>query len=299
MRVLVVDDEANVRKLLRTVLVMHGHEVIEAENGLQGFTFAKQQSCNLVITDQLMPVLSGTDLIARLATDRYPARYLLISGYHLDPTIPSGLAFLRKPFTAGQLIEAVQKLQHQLTLPEIEREWQQAKARWREAVMEFKDVISDVPSQIPHPDGATRIERAALNRNTAYEWYSQAFHNYKTALQVYGVLGLTAENLEREDPMPLDEGSSVPKHPVDKSASLVQPAINRGLTTPVKTALTKREREVLCLMAEGLTTKSIARELGIGFKTARSHRSSILTKLSVGTTVAAVRWAIREGMIEP
>jgi DNA-binding NarL/FixJ family response regulator len=92
----------------------------------------------------------------------------------------------------------------------------------------------------------------------------------------------------------------VPKHPVkNKSASLIQPAVNGGLTTPFKTVLTKREREVLCLMAEGLTTRAIAIQLLIAFKTARSHRSNILTKLGVGTTVGAVRWAIREGIIKP
>jgi DNA-binding NarL/FixJ family response regulator len=92
----------------------------------------------------------------------------------------------------------------------------------------------------------------------------------------------------------------VPKHPMEnKSASLVQPAVNGCLTTPFKSVLTERESEVLCLMAEGLTTRDIARQLGIGFKTVRSHRSHILTKLGVGTTVSAVRWAIREGMIEP
>jgi DNA-binding NarL/FixJ family response regulator len=52
-------------------------------------------------------------------------------------------------------------------------------------------------------------------------------------------------------------------------------------------------------MAEGLTTTAIAEQLRIAFKTASSHRSNILTKLGVGTTVAAVRWAIREGLIEP
>jgi DNA-binding NarL/FixJ family response regulator len=90
------------------------------------------------------------------------------------------------------------------------------------------------------------------------------------------------------------------KHPVkNKSASLIQPAVDGGLTSRSETVLTKREREVLSLMAEGLTTKTIARQLLITFKTARYHRSQILTKLGVGTTVVAVRWAIRVGLIEP
>jgi DNA-binding NarL/FixJ family response regulator len=92
----------------------------------------------------------------------------------------------------------------------------------------------------------------------------------------------------------------VPRHPVkNKSASPIQPTVNGGETSPSKIVLTKRECEVLCLLAEGLTTKAIARQLRIAFKTAVYHRSNILTKLGVGTTVAAVRWAIREGLIEP
>jgi DNA-binding NarL/FixJ family response regulator len=92
----------------------------------------------------------------------------------------------------------------------------------------------------------------------------------------------------------------VSRQPVKKtSASLIQPVVNGGLTSLSEKGLTKREREVLYLMAEGLTTKAIARQLRIAFKTARHHRSHILTKLGVGTTVSAVRWAIRVGLIEP
>lgn len=64
------------------------------------------------------------------------------------------------------------------------------------------------------------------------------------------------------------------------------------------TGLTKREREVLSLMADGLPTKAIAGQLQITFKTASCHRARILQKLGVCSTVLAVRWAIREGLIE-
>jgi DNA-binding NarL/FixJ family response regulator len=68
---------------------------------------------------------------------------------------------------------------------------------------------------------------------------------------------------------------------------------------PAKPVLTKREMEVLHLMADGLTTKAIAGRLGVTFKTAACHRGRILQKLSVDTTVSAVRWAIRSGFVEP
>jgi len=68
---------------------------------------------------------------------------------------------------------------------------------------------------------------------------------------------------------------------------------------PVRENLTAREAEVLRLLADGLTSREIAVRLRIGFKTATSHRNNILTKLGVHSTVSAVRWAIRKGIIEP
>lgn len=61
--------------------------------------------------------------------------------------------------------------------------------------------------------------------------------------------------------------------------------------------LTRRELDVLRLMADGLTTKEIAGRLNLSFKTAACHRSHILQKVGVEATVSAVRWAIREGII--
>ena len=64
-------------------------------------------------------------------------------------------------------------------------------------------------------------------------------------------------------------------------------------------ALTARELEVLRLMADGLSTRVIAAKLAISFKTAACHRYRILQKLNVESTVSAVRWAIRQGIVEP
>jgi len=63
--------------------------------------------------------------------------------------------------------------------------------------------------------------------------------------------------------------------------------------------LTMREREVLQLVAEGKTTKEIARSLGIGVKTADSHRTRVMRKLDIHETAGLVRCAIRLGLIEP
>jgi DNA-binding NarL/FixJ family response regulator len=72
-----------------------------------------------------------------------------------------------------------------------------------------------------------------------------------------------------------------------------------GRIGAVSAVLTAREIEVLRLMADGLSTKEIAVRLEVSFKTAACHRYRVLQKLCVDSTVTAVRWAIRQGLVEP
>jgi DNA-binding NarL/FixJ family response regulator len=62
--------------------------------------------------------------------------------------------------------------------------------------------------------------------------------------------------------------------------------------------LTRREIEVLKLIAYGDSGKQIAQKLGIAFRTARSHRSNLMEKLDAHSTASLVRYAIRTGLIE-
>ena len=67
----------------------------------------------------------------------------------------------------------------------------------------------------------------------------------------------------------------------------------------VKRKLTPREREVLLLIAQGLSSKAIAARLGISFKTAVSHRTHMMDKLDIHEVASLVRYAIRTKLIEP
>lgn len=62
--------------------------------------------------------------------------------------------------------------------------------------------------------------------------------------------------------------------------------------------LTTREREVFHLIAEGLTTKEIARKLDISAKTAENHRARVLDKVGVRNTAELVRYALRKGLLD-
>jgi two-component system response regulator NreC len=74
---------------------------------------------------------------------------------------------------------------------------------------------------------------------------------------------------------------------VSKSASTERSAF---------TELTKREREVLQLLAEGVSTKEIAGRLNLSVKTVETHRANIMDKLDIHTISKLVKYAIREGL---
>ena len=62
--------------------------------------------------------------------------------------------------------------------------------------------------------------------------------------------------------------------------------------------LTGREREVLELIAEGLSSKEIASQLGVSLKTVDSHRANLMDKLDIHKVSGLVRFAIRVGLVE-
>jgi DNA-binding NarL/FixJ family response regulator len=73
-------------------------------------------------------------------------------------------------------------------------------------------------------------------------------------------------------------------------------ALRAPSTPPPGSGLTEREREVLRLVAVGKSNKDIAAELCISERTARTHVSSILTKLDMTSRTQAALWAVREGL---
>lgn len=71
-----------------------------------------------------------------------------------------------------------------------------------------------------------------------------------------------------------------------------------GAGSTLLSVLTPREREVMQLIAEGLSAKEIATKLGVSIKTAEAHRARLMAKLGVRKASLLVRIAIREGLVE-
>ena len=108
--VLVVDDEEGLRQYMARVLEDAGHRVLLAGNGLEGLALVERQSprVHLVVTDILMPLMTGPELAACLAERVVQMPILYVSGNQGSIEITGPM--LRKPFLPHELTEMVQLL---------------------------------------------------------------------------------------------------------------------------------------------------------------------------------------------
>jgi DNA-binding NarL/FixJ family response regulator len=94
---------------------------------------------------------------------------------------------------------------------------------------------------------------------------------------------------------------------VARGETFLSPAISKqvisdyvrrtGAETTSLEALTPRQREILQLIAEGHTTKEIAKKLDLGVKTVETHRAALMTRLDIHDVAGLVRYAIRVGLV--
>ena len=113
-RILIVDDNLMMRKLVRNIFTNEQYEIVEAENGIEGLEIARRQDIDLVITDIIMPVMEGLELIMHLKRDFPDIKIIAISGgkpYYLYMAKKLGIeGIFTKPLNLQQFLGAVKKL---------------------------------------------------------------------------------------------------------------------------------------------------------------------------------------------
>jgi PAS domain S-box-containing protein len=115
--ILFVEDEQSVRELVRDYLRGVGYRVLEAGDGIEALEAAALYNgkIHVLITDVVMPRLSGRDLAAKLSSTRPDLKVLFISGYTDDTIVrhgvlEGGVAFLQKPFNLNALAEKIREV---------------------------------------------------------------------------------------------------------------------------------------------------------------------------------------------
>jgi len=111
-RILVIDDDAAIRELLRFVLEEEGYQVIEAANGAEGLQWYQADPTDLVITDLHMPGMDGLELLEALRRVVPTPALMAISGDQeaLTPAKSFTPHTFAKPLPLEQVLEAVRTL---------------------------------------------------------------------------------------------------------------------------------------------------------------------------------------------
>ncbi|HPQ40365.1 MAG TPA: response regulator, partial [bacterium] len=112
--VLIVDDEANMRRILEATLGREGYRAVTAENGTEALAILKQQPVHIVLTDLKMPGIDGMTLL-RECTAEYPDIPLIMLTAHgtvetaVEAMKIGAFDYVTKPFDIGEIRNALQK----------------------------------------------------------------------------------------------------------------------------------------------------------------------------------------------
>lgn len=112
-RILVIDDQLDVRTILSRLLAGAGHDTVTASNGLDGLRLHEQQSFDLIITDIVMPEKEGLETIRDLRRKDKTVRLIAISGFTDSPYLECARLLgadriLGKPCSRDDLLAAVE-----------------------------------------------------------------------------------------------------------------------------------------------------------------------------------------------
>ena len=115
--VLLVEDDASVCELVRAVLTKQGYLVLAAQRPQEAETICRTvgQRIDLLLTDVILPEMSGPELAKRLGEEHPSMRILFMSGYIDDSVVrqeirDKGVAYLQKPFTPANLVKKVREV---------------------------------------------------------------------------------------------------------------------------------------------------------------------------------------------
>lgn len=113
-RILVVEDDSNIEQLVSFKLKNSGYEVFTANNGVKALEFLKKNSVDLIVTDMMMPVMDGRELVMQLKKDPILQNIptIMLTSRSLEKEIVDAFSlgvddYVKKPFSPQELVARI------------------------------------------------------------------------------------------------------------------------------------------------------------------------------------------------
>lgn len=121
-RILVVDDEAYIRDLVRETLRSRNYDTSTAANGVEALDRLSREKFDIVVTDVVMPGMAGLDLVKQIKKVHPHVRVIVLTGYPRNADIGDFLLqgaddLLPKPFRANDLVAVIRKVEEKIEPP--------------------------------------------------------------------------------------------------------------------------------------------------------------------------------------
>ena len=141
--ILVVEDDATLRRILRDVLIIKGYEVLVAEDGEEGCRLFSEHNVDLVIADVMMPRIDGFEMVRRMRMRGANTQFIFLSALDSAEDVVEGFRsgghdYLRKPFDMNELLVRVESLLSRLEVRQSVSELRVGRATFDAATGELR-----------------------------------------------------------------------------------------------------------------------------------------------------------------
>jgi len=334
--VLLVEDEEIVRGFTTAALERAGFHVVAASQGKEALELLDRtgRRTDVLVSDVLMPGMGGRELAERVLALDPDARIVLMSGYSDEPAdrcLADGSmpTFLQKPFAVSALVDAVRDAagehapetepatgrkaircvvadDHPAVLDSVSRFLEASGVSVVARVERGDEALAAVEAHRPdvvlldvsmEPVNGIEVARSLAAR--APESHVILYTGHRDVALLEEALDVGARGFVLKE-APLSELTRAVKA-VAGGGTFVDGELSGALSSPraVETLspLTAREREVLSLVADGMTNDRAAEELGISAETVQSHVRNAMSKLEADSRTQAVATALRQQLI--
>jgi PAS domain S-box-containing protein len=316
--ILVVDDDPGTRETISDAVRLQGYTVETATSGRPVLKRVTARRFDAAIVDVKLPDISGLEVLEGIKAVSPQTEVIFLTAYASLPTALQAIegaafAYLTKPFEMEHLLAKLAKARERQHLAEALR---QSEERYRLITENLIDAVFllDLDGRVVFANSRalalTGYEAAELGGRSIISLLARDGREKALALMTHGRPGrpippsfearlLTKGGgevwVEANIANVMKDRQAVGRLAVARD--ITDRKRGAEVTTTLYETLTKREREVLFLAAEGHTNSRIARLLTIGVRTVESHRANLMRKLALRNQSELVRYAVQRGLL--